>query len=84
MLVYVSPDFLINPEITLSSGAIYLNLSFDKALRTKTRVFALTLINDDHLFIPQSLLNLRTMNNFPKGDKIIVLNCQTKCNVFLK
>ncbi|MGX2949604.1 PBECR4 domain-containing protein, partial [Ursidibacter sp. B-7004-1] len=43
----------------------------DKALRTKTRVFTLTLINDDHLFIPQSLLNLRTMNNFPKGDKII-------------
>ncbi|AWW57153.1 hypothetical protein C4O87_01080 [Pasteurella multocida] len=71
MLVYVSPDFLINPEITLSSGAIYLNLSFDKALRTKTRVFALTLINDNHLFIPQSLLNLRTMNDFPKGNKII-------------
>lgn len=69
--VLSSIDFLINPEITLSSGAIYLNLSFDKALRTKTRVFALTLINDNHLFIPQSLLNLRTMNDFPKGNKII-------------
>lgn len=69
--VLSSIDFLINPEITLSSGAIYLNLSFDKALRTKTKVFALTLINDEHLFIPQSLLNLRAMNNFPKGNKII-------------
>lgn len=55
----------------MSSGAIYLNLSFDKALRTKTKVFAITLINDEHLFIPQSLLNLRAMNNFPKRDKII-------------
>lgn len=64
-------DFLINPDITLSSGAIYLHLSFDKALRTKTKVFALTLINDDNLFIPQSLLNLRFMNDFPKGNKII-------------
>lgn len=69
--VLSSIDFLINPDITLSSGAIYLHLSFDKALRTKTKVFALTLINDDHLFVPQSLLNLRFINDFPKGEKVI-------------
>ncbi|HHW7475208.1 TPA: hypothetical protein ACU207_002414 [Mannheimia haemolytica] len=71
LFVLSSIDFLINLDITLSSGAIYLHISFDKALRTKTKVFALTLINDEHLSIPQSLLNLRAINNFPRGDKII-------------
>lgn len=69
--VLSSIDFLINPDIVLSQGAIYLHLCFDKALRTKTKVFALTLVNDDDLFVPQSLLNLRFKHNFPKGDKII-------------
>lgn len=66
-----SLGFLINPEIVLSDNAVYLNLSFDKALRTRTKVFALTLINDNELFIPQSLLNLKRVNDFPKGEKVI-------------
>ncbi|HDR1545282.1 TPA: hypothetical protein QB469_002331, partial [Pasteurella multocida] len=66
-----SVNSLLSPEITLTEGAIYLNLHFDKALRTKKQIFALTLINNHHIFIPQSLLNLRSMNEFPYGDKVI-------------
>ncbi|SSX47822.1 Uncharacterised protein [Pasteurella bettyae] len=39
-----SVNSLLSPEITLTEGAIYLNLHFDKALRTKKQIFALTLI----------------------------------------
>lgn len=66
-----SVNFLLSSEISLTEGAIYLNLHFDKALRTKKQIFALTLINNDYIFIPQSLLNLKGMNEFPHGDKVI-------------
>lgn len=68
--VLSSIDFLLSSEITLSPGATYLYIYFDKALRTRKQVFALTLLNDDNSFVPNSLLNLKQMNNFPKGEKI--------------
>ncbi|MCQ9628664.1 MULTISPECIES: PBECR4 domain-containing protein [Pasteurellaceae] len=66
-----SVKFLLSAEISLADRAIYLHLHFDKALRTKKQIFALTLINDEHIFVPQSLLNLKSMNEFPHGDKVI-------------
>lgn len=65
-----SINFLLSSEITLTDNAIYLNIAFDKALKTKNQVFALTLINNNHLFIPQSLLNLKNINDFPNGKVI--------------
>lgn len=65
-----SINFLLSSEITLTDNAIYLNIAFDKALKTKKQVFALTLINNNHSFIPQSLLNLKNINDFPNGKVI--------------
>ncbi|HDX1039592.1 TPA: hypothetical protein RNX16_002136 [Pasteurella multocida] len=68
--VLSSINSLVSPDITLTEGAFYLNLSFDKALKTRKKIFALTLVNDDNKFVPQSLLNLKFMNNFPNGNKV--------------
>ncbi|QIW16184.1 hypothetical protein A4G20_07500 [Pasteurellaceae bacterium RH1A] len=66
-----SIEFLLQKDISLSEGTIYLNLSFDKALRTKKEIIALTLIDADNVFIPQSLLNLKFMKNFPRGNNVV-------------
>lgn len=62
-----SISFLLSVEISLADNAIYLNMSFDKALKTKKKIFALTLIDSNNSFVPQSLLNLKSINNFPNG-----------------
>lgn len=66
-----SVNFLLSTDITLTDGALYLNVAFDKALKTPKQIFALTLINHHHSFIPQSLLSLKRINHFPNGKKII-------------
>lgn len=67
-----SIDLLISREIRLTDGAFYLELSFDKAIKTSKMIFALTLSLDQNSeFYPNSLLNLKTMNRFPNGESII-------------
>lgn len=68
--VLSSINSLLTSDITLTEGAFYLNLSFDKALKTRKKVFALTLVNNDNTFIPLSLINLKFINNFPNGNKV--------------
>lgn len=64
---------LITENISLTGNATYLHLKFDHALRTKRQILALTLLNEDFLFIPISLLNLTSIQNFPNGSPIIQL-----------
>ncbi|HDL4709156.1 TPA: hypothetical protein RSW02_002662, partial [Mannheimia haemolytica] len=66
-----SVSFLLTPEMCLTEGGIYLNIRFDKSLKTKKQIFALTLINQNHVFIPNSLLNLKKMNDFPNGERVV-------------
>lgn len=72
LIVLKSINFLISEQVQLTENAFYLHLDFDKAIKTNRLVFALTLkFNDRNELFPNSLLNLKTMKNFPKGEKII-------------
>ncbi|MCW9718089.1 PBECR4 domain-containing protein [Avibacterium sp. 21-599] len=62
-----SIEYLLSSEIILTDNAIYLHIAFDKALKTKKQIFSLTLKSNNAFFVPQSLLNLKQMNNFPNG-----------------
>ncbi|MCR8967266.1 PBECR4 domain-containing protein [Streptococcus zalophi] len=59
---------LIGKHVRLVTRGTYLYLSFDYALRTNKQILALTLLNDHHKIVPQSLLNLKRQKSFPKGD----------------
>lgn len=67
-----SIHFLLSNQIQLTEGGCYLNLVFDKSIKTNKLVFALTLKFDDHKELyPNSLLNLKSKKDFPKGDQVI-------------
>ncbi|MFZ7129768.1 PBECR4 domain-containing protein [Avibacterium avium] len=72
LLKYI--PLIITDKATLSTEhSLYLHLSFDAAIKAKQNKnqFAITLINDNAKFIPNSLLNTSKINQFPVGDKII-------------
>lgn len=71
---------LTTREVRITSNGKFLYLHYDAALRTRKQLLALTLINPDHAFIPQSILNLHN-KKFLKGEKILAIksiNLKTK------
>lgn len=65
-------DLLISHDIQITGNAFYLHLKFDNAIKTNKLIFALTLTLDNHQELyPNSLLDLKKMNNFPSGEKVI-------------
>lgn len=72
LIVLKSIRFILSEQVQLTESAFYLRLDFDKALKTNKLIFALTLkFNDHNVLFPNSLLNLKKMKNFPKGEKVI-------------
>ncbi|PKE06058.1 hypothetical protein CW676_09885 [Macrococcoides caseolyticum] len=57
----------------LASSGTFLNLKFDSAIRTKKQIAAITLLNDRTTYVPQSLLNLKSMKNFPSSKNVICI-----------
>ena len=60
---------ILDDGIQVVGHGSMLYLKYDAALRTKNDLFALTLVNPNNsdFFVPESLLNLRTMTYFPSG-----------------
>lgn len=72
LIVLKSIRFIISEHVQLTENAFYLHLDFDKAIKTNKLIFALTLkFNHQNELFPNSLLNLKTMKGFPKGEKVI-------------
>ncbi|WP_407574830.1 PBECR4 domain-containing protein [Streptococcus uberis] len=69
--VLTSVSELLGEHVYLTEGCRYLYLEFDYSLRTNKQILALTLKNDFEKVVPQSLLNLKQKNSFPKGEKVI-------------
>lgn len=67
-----SVDFLITKDVQITDGAFYLDLQFENSVRTSKLIFALTLsLDENQELYPQSLLDLKKMNDFPNGEKVI-------------
>lgn len=61
---------LLSSHVCLTSRGVYLHLSFDYALRTRKQILALTLLDQVTEVVPQSLLALKNMKQFAKGDPV--------------
>ena len=61
---------LTSPHVRLTGSGKYLYLAFDYALRTNKQILALTLKNAQKKIVPQSLLDLKKMKNFAKGEEV--------------
>lgn len=57
----------------LASSGTFLNLKFDSSIRTKKQIAAITLLNDRTTYVPQSLLNLKSMKHFPSSKNVICI-----------
>lgn len=72
---------LITNQVLLTERESYLCLEFDYSLRTRKQILALTLVESNFKYVPQSLINLRCMKVFPKGSpivKIYAIDLETK------
>lgn len=61
---------LLKVNTSLVRRGKYLYIDFDYAIRTKQQIVALTLNRTSGYYYPESLLNLRNMRSFSKGDRI--------------
>lgn len=68
VLVFISE--LTGSHLRLTGSGRYLKLSFDYALRTKKQILAVTLKDTSNKIVPQSLLDLKSTNNFPSGEVV--------------
>ena len=64
-------DKLISENVSLIHSGRFLYLQYDYAVRTRKKILALTLIDINSIEVPQSLLNLKRVNNLEKGEKIL-------------
>lgn len=62
---------LLGAYVRLTGSGKYLYLEFDYALRTNKQILALTLKDTSRKIVPQSLLDLKRKNVFPKGEKVV-------------
>ena len=62
---------LTSSHVRLTGSGRYLYLEFDYSLRTNKQILALTLKDTHKKVVPQSLLNLKKMKNFFKGEAVI-------------
>ncbi|MBS4761370.1 hypothetical protein KG089_01445 [Carnobacteriaceae bacterium zg-ZUI252] len=69
--ILASVSDLTSPYVRLTGSGKYLHLEFDYALRTKKQILALTLKEAQRKLIPQSLLDLKRLTIFPKGETVI-------------
>lgn len=61
---------LTSPYVWLTGSGKYLRLEFDYSLRTRKQILALTLKDTQSKIVPQSLLNLKSKEVFPKGEPV--------------
>lgn len=64
---------LISPYVCLTGSGEYLYLEFDYSLRPRKQILALTLKDTQSKTVPQSLLDLKLKEVFPKGDPVICI-----------
>lgn len=73
VLTYITD--LISNKISITGRVIFSeNLSYDKSIRTRKQIFALSLITDEEegYYVPNSFLNLKTIKeDYPAGEKVI-------------
>lgn len=62
---------MLGPHLRLTGRGTFTYLKFDHSLRTNKTILALALLNNQNYMVPISLLNLKFIHPFPKGDKII-------------
>lgn len=74
-------SLLLTPNVRVTDGGIFINLRFDKALRTNKDILALTCVKDNNNYAPQSLLALHMGNKsrakvFMKNYQVLSLKKQ--------
>lgn len=62
---------MLGPHLRLTGRGAFTYLKFDHSLHTNKTILALALLNNQNYMVPISLLNLKFIHPFPKGDKII-------------
>ncbi|MBI1708775.1 hypothetical protein HYQ56_1763 [Lactobacillus crispatus] len=60
---------MLGPHLRLTGRGAFTYLKFDHSLRTNKTILALALLQN--YMVPISLLNLKFIHPFPKGDQII-------------
>lgn len=57
----------------LTSGSVCLKLKFDASIKTKKQIASITMVNTGENYAPQSLLELKSIQDFPKGENVIFI-----------
>lgn len=57
----------------LTTSFVSLKLKFDSSIKTKKQIASITMVNTGGNYAPQSLLELKSIKDYPKGENVICI-----------